>query len=1576
MDVVINQLRDIDRQMLDLYKELDEKYSEFNKTKIEEINNIRENINNVEIWYEKNIIEYFLRHMNDQKDKAAKYMENIDTYKNNIEIISKQINPENYVETLNKSNMYSYVEKANDLFYKQINNIIINSNQLKNEAFTIDELQNIQKNRKNLLTKKQQIIQYTNEIENIFNEIKNINNILVLTNYKSILQDISQNINHVSIYTEQLHNLYIKLEEEKEQMKTFYHKSNVLHNQINFNEDAFINNLLINIEKIKNDITHIKEKTNIYMIDVNKSKNNAQLYFHNTLRGNEKIEYLKNLKNSTNQQITLQELKQVQENVEKVKDIYNQTIKYEEKIKTNYHIITDYENKINDILHNSFIKQINMESSNNKKQTKQIIDIINDKTFEEHIKTSKTKINMLKEQSQMKHIDKTLLNEQALKLFVDINSTNNNLDNMLSEINSIQNNIHTYIQEANKSFDKFKIICDQNVNDLLNKLSLGDLNYMNHLKNLQNEIRNMNLEKNFMLDKSKKIDEEEKKLDILKVNISNINNSLDKLKKYYEEALFQKVKEKAEIQKENIEKIKQEINTLSDVFKKPFFFIQLNTDSSQHEKDINNNVETYKNNIDEIYNVFIQSYNLIQKYSSEIFSSTLNYIQTKEIKEKSIKEQNQLNQNEKEASVLLKNIKINETIKLFKQIKNERQNDVHNIKEDYNLLQQYLNYMKNEMEQLKKYKNDVHMDKNYVENNNGEKEKLLKGTISSYYDKINNINNKLYIYKNKEDTYFNNMIKISEILNIIIKKKQQNEQRIVINAEYDSSLINKDEEIKKEINNQIIELNKHNENISNIFKDIQNIKKQSQDIITNMNDMHKSTILLVDIIQKKEEALNKQKNILRNIDNILNKKENIIDKVIKCNCDDYKDILIQNETEYQKLQNINHTYEEKKKSIDILKIKNIKQKNIQEYKNKLEQMNTIINQSIEQHVFINADILQNEKIKLEEIIKNLDILDEQIMTYHNSIDELYKLGIQCDNHLITTISVVVNKNTTKIMIHIKKQKEDIQKINNYIQTNYNIINEEALQFHRLYGHNLISEDDKNNLVHIIKEQKNIYTQKEIDISKIIKHVKKGLYSLNEHDMNHDTHMNIINEHINNNILQPYTQLINMIKDIDNVFIKIQNNKFEQIQKYIEIIKSLEQLNKNINTDNLNKLKDTQNKLINIETEMKHKQKQLINKMNDIEKDNITDQYMHDVQQNIFEPITLKMNEYNTLLNDDHNNNINNEHQFNHLNSLHTKIFSHNYNKEQQQEYITNIMQRIDVFINDLDTYQYEYYFYEWNQEYKQIDKNKINQHINNIKNNLIHVKKQFEHTLENIKNNENIFDNIQLKKKDIDDIIININNTKETYLKELNKKKMLQNKKKVDEKSEINNHHTLQHDNQNVEQKNKIKDHNLITKPNNNSSEESHQNEQMKEQNKNILEKQTRNIKPHHVHNHNHNQNQNQKDSTKLQEQDISTHKLHNTIHEQQSKDNHQGNREKKQKNGNHERMYFASGIVVSILFLSSLGFVINSKNNKQEYDKEQEKQQQNDFVCDNNKMDDKSTQKYGRNQEEVMEISFDNDYI
>lgn len=147
--------------------------------------------------------------------------------------------------------------------------------------------------------------------------------------------------------------------------------------------------------------------------------------------------------------------------------------------------ITDYENKINDILHNSFIKQINMESSNNKKQTKQIIDIINDKTFEEHIKTSKTKINMLKEQSQMKHIDKTLLNEQALKLFVDINSTNNNLDNMLSEINSIQNNIHTYIQEANKSFDKFKIICDQNVNDLLNKLSLGDLNYMNHLKNLQ-----------------------------------------------------------------------------------------------------------------------------------------------------------------------------------------------------------------------------------------------------------------------------------------------------------------------------------------------------------------------------------------------------------------------------------------------------------------------------------------------------------------------------------------------------------------------------------------------------------------------------------------------------------------------------------------------------------------------------------------------------------------------------------------------------------------------------------------------------------------------------------------------------------------------------------------------------------------------------------------------------------------------------------------------------------------------------------------------------------------------------------
>ncbi|SOV21000.1 normocyte binding protein 1 [Plasmodium sp. DRC-Itaito] len=1563
IDQITKELNDIHTQMNILYKELNEKSSEFNKKKIEDINHITENINNIEMWYEKNIIEYFLRHINEQNNKAKKDIDTIENYKNNIETISKKINPQKYLETLNKLNMYLYIDKAKNLFYNLINNIVINSNELKNQAFTLNLLQIIQTNRKNLLTNKQQIIQYTNDIHNILKEMENINKILVLTNYKSIIQDIVINVNHVDTYKENLHQLYIKSEKQKEQIQNIHNNSKIIYNKINLNEDSFIKNLLNDIEKIKNEITHIKDQTNIHLSDVEKYKNEAQLYFHNTQRAEEKIEYLKSHNNSTNEKITLEELEQIKKNANKVKEIYNQTINYEHKIKNNYDIILNDYDQINKILHDSFIKQINIESENKKKQTKEIIDIINDKTFEQHINTYKTNINNLKKQSDFKDIDKKLLlNEEALKLFVDINTTTNNLENMLTEIDSIQKNINTYIKEANESFHKFNNIYNTNIKDLLNKLILEDVNYINNLKSVENQMVYMNVEKNFMLDKSKKIDEEEKKLDILKNNISKINDSLDKLKKYYEEALFQKLKEKADTQKEYIEKIRKEINTLTDTFKTSLF-IELNEDLlSTHNKNLTNNVETYKHKMDIIYNLFMQSYNIIQKYSSQIISPALNYLQTKEIKDKSLKEENQLNQNEKDALELLKSFKTNQTIKLFIQIKNETNGMVHDIEEDHKLIQEYFNNIKNKMDQLKKYKNNI--DSN---NMNGDKDILLKETIS-YYDKINKIYNNSSTYKIKEDTYYNNILKAAAILNIKIKK-QQKEETNFIDVEYNSSLINKEEEIQKQINNQINELNQLHVNIFNISKDIENIKKQSEEIITHMNDIYKSTILLIDIIKKKEEALNKENIISSNINYILNKKENIIDKVIKCNLENYKDILIQNETKYEELKNINHTYEEKKKQIlllDISKIKDIKHNNIEEYKKKLKQINLTINESIEKNVLIKTDILQNEIIILEQMIKNLDILDEQIIKYINNIDELYKLGKTCDNHLITTISVVVNRNTSKIMLHMNKQKEEINKINNYIQSNYNTINNEFQYFKELYGNNnILSQKDQINFINILQEQKNEYTQKEKEISKIIKQVKKGLYSLNENNMDNKIHINIIDQNVNQNILEPYNKLITSIKHIDNVFIKIYKNKFEQIQKYIQIIKPLEILNNNINTDNLKQLNENQKKLQSIETQMKQKEQILIKKMNDIEKDNITDEYINNIHQNILKPITLNMNEYKTFIN----------HNMDHLNNTPTKLFSDHHYFKKQQEYISNVIQTINKFINDLDNNQHEYYYYyEWNEEYKQIDQDKMNKYINNIKNNLYDSKKQLEQNLQSVKNNENIIDFIQLKTKDIDDVIKNINNVKETYLNELNKKQTLQNKQMAQQKIKSNQEETIKHDNKKVEKEHQIRDvkitkDNIITKPNNNLSERSNQNEHKEKKIQNTPEIQTRNIKPHHI------PNNQQKDISKSHEQNITAQKINNTAIEPQNKDNQQSKKEKTN-SGSNERMYFASGLIVSILFLSSVGFVINSKNNKDEYDKNQEEQQQSHFACANSEMQNDSSQKYGKNEEEVMEVSFDNDYI
>ena len=555
----------------------------------------------------------------------------------------------------------------------------------------------------------------------------------------------------------------------------------------------------------------------------------------------------------------------------------------------------------------------------------------------------------------------------------------------------------------------------------------------------------------------------------------------------------------------------------------------------QTYENLNSNTTERRNdNYFDNYNLTMNRTNYIGESAKVKELSTLNnilikhnkkYIQdsrqmTKEINELRIKYQNLKNEN--------KNLLIN-----LSKLKNELENK----KDSINEINLKNNQIKQLNEELIRLRNIIDVKEN--ENIN------LKNQIMIYNNSNKNKNNynnndefAEYNEENEQEDINNNDELRNEINNLyqqinILKQKNQN-----LLAEKQKNF-----QMNKERMNKIILDNKKYENmISNLQNELEKYKKnfiyqqqEQEQFINTMNNNEKQ----INSINAQNIQLN---NRITQLETIIQKKDEVNEKLIQEKNELNKKIINLN-NEYNmlksnslKVSNINLVEDNKnlkdnldKKSIEIDDLK--KKLNIYEVNNQeLNEEKINLNEKLLSLVNINNDLNQ----KYNQINNELNLLKQE------------KLNIN-DNDNNKDINDINNKNDQKIIALTNENDELRNKLINYIN----------------------SEQNNNNKIKIILEEKNSLNQENSELKKELIKLQNNIKEMENENYNNALQLSKYNE-----LKKEYE----MIKKENNTNFEELKAKLEENQKLNEIIRNKERendllKNKINNNDNIGEMED-------------------------------------------------------------------------------------------------------------------------------------------------------------------------------------------------------------------------------------------------------------------------------------------------------------------------------------------------------------------------------------------------------------------
>ncbi|ETW29476.1 hypothetical protein PFFCH_03091, partial [Plasmodium falciparum FCH/4] len=1322
--------------MGDIYKDIKKNLDELNNKNLIDIT--LNEANKIESEYEKILIDDICEQITNEAKKSDTIKEKIESYKKDIDYVdvdvSKTRNDHHlngdkihdsffYEDTLNYK---AYFDKLKDL-YENINKLTNESNGLKSDAHNnntqVDKLKEINLQ---VFSNLGNIIKYVEKLENTLHELKDMYEFLETIDINKILKSIHNSMKKSEEYSnetkkifEQSVNITNQFIEDVEILKT-----SINPNYESLNDDQIDDNIKSLVLK-KEEISEKRKQVNKYITDIESNKEQSDLHLRYASRSIYVIDlFIKheiiNPSDGKNFDII-----KVKEMINKTKQVSNEAMEYANKMDEKNKDIIKIENELYNLINNNIRSLKGVKYEKVRKQARNAIDDINN--IHSNIKTiltkSKERLDEIKKQPNIKREGDVLNNDKNKIAYITIQINNGRIESNLLNILNMKHNIDTilnkamdYMNDVSKS-DQIVINIDSlNMNDIYNKDKDLLINILKEKQNMEAEYKKMNEMYNYVNETEKEI---------------------IKHKKNYEIRIMEHIKKETnEKKKKFMESNNKSLTTLMDSFRSMFYNEYIN------DYNINENFEKHQNILNEIYNGFNESYNIINTKMTEIINDNLDYNEIKEIKEVAQTEYDKLNKKVDELKNYLNNIKEQEGHRLIDYIKEKIFNLYIKCSEQQNIIDDSYNY--------------ITVKKQYIKTI--EDVKFLLDSLNTIEEKNKSVAN-LEICTNKEDikNLLKHVIKLANFSGIIVMSDTNTEitpenpledndllnlqlyferkHEITSTLENDSDLeldhlgSNSDESIDNlKVYNDIIELHTYSTQILKYLDNIQKLKGDCNDLVKDCKELRELSTALYDLKIQITSVINRENDISNNID-IVSNKLNEID-AIQYNFEKYKEIF-DNVEEYKTLDDTKNAYIVKKaeilKNVDINKTK----EDLDIYFNDLDELEKSLTLSSNEMEI--KTIVQNSYNSFSDINKNINDIDKEMKTLIPMLDELLNEGHNIDislyNFIIRNIQIKIGNDIK----NIREQENDTNICFEYIQNNYNFIKSDISIFNKYDDHIKVDNYISNN-IDVVNKHNSLLSEHVINATNIIENIMTSIVEINE-----DTEMNSLEE-TQDKLLELYENFKKEKNIINNNYKIVHFNKLKEIENSLETYNSI--------STNFNKINETQNidilknEFNNIKTKINDKVKELV----------------HVDSTLTLESIQTFNNLYGDLM-----SNIQDVYKYEDINNVELKKV------KLYIENITNLLGRINTFIKELDKYQDENNGID---KYIEINKEN-NSYIIKLKEKANNLKENFSKLLQNIKRNETELYNINNIKDDIMNTGKSVNNIKQKFSSNLPLKEKL-----------------------------------------------------------------------------------------------------------------------------------------------------------------------------------------------------------
>nr|AFM44718.1 reticulocyte-binding protein 1a [Plasmodium cynomolgi] len=1285
----LEELNKIKEQMRDNYeklKKISEELKEGTINELKEVNETKEKLNNVELEFEKNIIGHILERITEEKDKARKGVEEMNSLKTKIENLIQKTSDESQNELVT-TNITKHLENAKK-YEDQIKRNEEESIQLREKAKnleTLDEVKNlVQQVNMNL----QSAVQGNVDISKELNGLKGVNELLISTNYNSILEYIKKNSSESVRFIHLANEEFTKTEGEEKNARARFEEAEKLKEQIvkdlDYND---IDDKVNKIEGIKKEILRIKDSALTLGEKLEKDKKMCSSHLENTKEGKKKIEYLKNNGDGGKTTITDSQMKEVDDYVVKAENAFNEVEKQVEKTNVLYKSILAYVTKMENLFNESLMKEMKVKCEKKNDEAEKIFRQI--KTVDGRIKArvseNEKKIGELKEKDKIEKKGFTELNDVSTMSLLEIDNYRKQLDTVLSDIERMKQNALQYFDAADKSMKSVLPISELVAENSLDKVKAAKEKYEKNLETVKYEMNRINMEEGNLTDIDKKI--------------TDIESDLLKMKKKYKEGLLQGIKENADKRKSNFELVRSEINSLVDPSTSIFIKFKLK------EYDMTDDLKNYGVKMNGIHEQFTKSYNLLETHLSNATDYSVTSEKAQSLREEAEKEVEHLIKGEEEAIILLNNIKKVESSKLLKEMMKKVSAEYEGMSREYESVSQDVQNMKKIVDELKTL-NDI-----------SECSSKLNDVVS-IVKKVKE--SKQADYKRDAKSMYEIMVNLA---NYFLSDDAKISSEMEFNAEMKSNF-------KTDLESEIFSVvSSSNELLIKIEQDSNNViikQRESEQLAKDATDFYNLIKIKNGFNEKLEEVKNKEKVVTEKIREALNRLRQV--EGIKCQFDNFH-TLLNNTEELENLNKMVTMYHHKKKEAP-------KESELQEMDN---DMNRYINSRIELEGIVLSAMESKEDIaKLERsngemgnISGQISTIDSKVMEMNSTIDELYELGKNCQSHWISLISYTANMKISKKLIMINKEKENIEKCVDFIKTKSSSTDDYVKTLKEFYNNKLTFSNASENVQNADTYSLN-FAKHEKESLTAITNIKKELYSFHQ-----NSDISIVEGSIKN-IFVHYDKLNEEKEKMDNAYKNMNETKLKQIEHSSDVFKPVIELQKRMNETNNKSLLEKQKKLKSVEDNLNDMEAELI-------KNSL--KYTPESEQNINNIYGSIEAEVKTLEEID-------------LDS------SNNYqNVEEYKKPFSTLIDRTNTLMDDIENFKKENNYNLMEASSETI--HGVSDYIEKITNKLVETKKEYEKILENIKQNDDMLQNIVLKKRSVIEFFDNLMKKKESILNDL-----------------------------------------------------------------------------------------------------------------------------------------------------------------------------------------------------------------